>query len=185
MTTLGNKFFFLKPSIRFLRSSTLIVTLFILAACGYHAAGSGHNRLAAGQSLWVSYIRNESDNTSVQTVLRRAILDECHALRGLYPSGEQATADYRIQGTLRSYSVRIMSYTALDQAREYRLTLEVDLELYRKCETVPFWKGTLQSHQDYPADSNLALQRSAEEAALATASQILARKFLMSVEQDY
>jgi outer membrane lipopolysaccharide assembly protein LptE/RlpB len=178
-------FFFRSLSIRFLLSATLVVSLFILTACGYHAAGSEHNRLAAGHSLWVSFIRNESDSTSAQTVLRRAILDECHALRGLYPSGEPATADYRIQGNLRSYSVRIMSYTALDQAREYRLTLAVDLEMYRKSEAVPLWKGTLQSHQDYPADSNLALQRSAEEAALAAASQILARKFLMSVEQDY
>jgi len=164
--------------------SVLIVLLFI-SACGYHLAGTSSNRLAAGQSLWVSFIGIEIDSPSAQTVLRRSLLEECHALRGLFPSGDAASADLRIKGGLRSYSSRAMSYTALDQVREYRLTVEVDLELFRKGETTPLWKGTLQSYQDYPANKDLALQRSAEEAALAAASHILAQKFLMAVEQAY
>jgi hypothetical protein len=78
-----------------------------------------------------------------------------------------------------------MSYTALDQVREFRVTVEVDLELFRKGETTPLWKGTLLGYQDYPANKDLALQRSAEEAALSAASHTLAQKFLMAVEQAY
>jgi hypothetical protein len=78
-----------------------------------------------------------------------------------------------------------MSYSALDQARLYRLTLEVDLELFRKGDTAPFWKGTLQGFQDYPANTDLAQLRSSEAAALVSVSHILAQKFLMSVEQVY
>jgi outer membrane lipopolysaccharide assembly protein LptE/RlpB len=69
--------------------------------------------------------------------------------------------------------------------REYRLTIEVELELLRKGGSAPLWKGTLQAFQDYPANTNLALQHSAEEAALVAASRILAQKFLTSVEQSY
>lgn len=161
------------------------VLLLILAGCGYHFAGSSANKLAAGQSLWVSFIGIEIDSPSAQTVLRRSLLEESHALRGLYPSGSEATADLRVKGSLRSYTAGVMSYTALDLAREYRLSIEVELELYRKGETTPFWKGIIQSYQDYPTNTNLALQRSAEEAALAAASRILAQKFLMAVEQAY
>jgi hypothetical protein len=78
-----------------------------------------------------------------------------------------------------------MSYNTLDQVREYRLTVEVELELHRKNETTPLWKGIVQSYQDYPANTDLSLQRSAEEAALTAASHTLAQKFLMVVEQDY
>jgi outer membrane lipopolysaccharide assembly protein LptE/RlpB len=171
--------------------------LFTLAACGYHFAGSSGNRLVAGQSLWVSFIGIETDSSnsagqmtyspgsSAQTTLRRALLEECHALRGLYPSASEAGADIRMNGRLRSYSAGAVSYSALDLAREYRLTIEVELELSRKGETLPFWKGTIQSYQDYPANTDLALQRSAEEAALAAASRILAQKLLMAVEQAY
>ena len=78
-----------------------------------------------------------------------------------------------------------MSYSALDQVTEYRLTIEADLEMFRKGKITPLWKGTLRSYQDYPANKDLALQRSAEEAAFAAASHILAQKFLMTVEQVY
>ena len=78
-----------------------------------------------------------------------------------------------------------MSYSKLDQVKEYRLTVAVDLELFRKGETTPFWKGTIQSYQDFPSNTDLGLQRSSEAAALAAASHILAQKFLMAVEQAY
>src|SRR5512133_1973608 len=159
--------------------------VFVLTACGYHFAGSGSNRLASGQSLWVSFIGIEIDSPSAQTILRRSLLEECHALRGLYPSANEATADLRMTGRLRSSSAGAVSYTALDLAREYRLTIEVELEIFRKGETAPFWKGALQSYQDYPANSDLALQRSAEEAALAAASRTLAQKLVIAVEQSY
>jgi outer membrane lipopolysaccharide assembly protein LptE/RlpB len=163
----------------------LLIALFFISACGYHFAGSTANRLATGQSLWVSFIAIEIDSPSAQTVLRRALLEECHALRGLYPADSAATADLRMTGSLRSYATRAMSYSALDQVKEYRLTVEVELELFRKGEATPLWKGTIQSYQDYPANKDLALQRSSEEAALAAASHILAQKFLMAVEQAY
>ncbi len=161
------------------------VMLLFLPACGYQFTGSSNNMLASGQSLWVSFIKIEIDSPSVQTTLRRSLLEECHALRGLYPSANEATADLRITGNLRSYTSQIVSYTALDLAKEYRLTIGVELEVFKKGETVPFWKGTLQSFQDYPANTDLALQRSAEAAALDAASRKLAQKFLMSVEQSY
>ena len=169
----------------FFRLMSVLAMLFFMSACGYHFAGSAANRLAPGQSLWVSFIGIEIDSPSAQTVLRRALLEECHALRGLYPADTATTADLRVKGGLRSYAARAMSYTALDQVREYRLTVEVELELFRKGETTPIWKGTIQGYQDYPANTDLALQRSAEEAALAAASHILAQKFLMAVEQAY
>ncbi|MBL0226451.1 MAG: hypothetical protein IPQ16_13040 [Geobacteraceae bacterium] len=163
----------------------MLVLLFFVSACGYHVTGAAGSRLATGQSLWVSFIGNEIDSPSAQTVLRRALLEECHALRGLQPSGSAAAADLNIKGNLRSYATRAISYSALDQVREYRLTVEVDLELSRKGEAKPLWKGIIQSYQDYPANKDLSLQRSAEEAALTAASHLLAQKFLMAVEQAY
>lgn len=158
----------------------------LLSGCGYHLMGSTGNRLAPGQALWVSFIRNETISPSAQTVLRRALLEECHAMRGLAPAGNEGDADLQINGSLRSYTLRAISYSAIDQVREYRLDIEVELELRRKGGVAPLWKGTLQSSQDFPANiTQLALQHSAEEAALASASRILAQKFLTAVEQSY
>jgi len=160
--------------------------LSILTGCGYRFAGSGGSRFAPGQTLWVAFIGNVSTSSTAQTVIRRALLEEGHAMRGLPPAASEADADLIVTGSLRSFSSRAVSYNALDQVAEYRLTIEVELEMRRKGETAPLFKGTLQSFKDYPANIlNLTLQHSAQEAALAAASSILAQKFLMAVEQIY
>jgi len=190
-----NPFYFLRAFLRVsvspwqimfaVRLLCALSLLTLMAGCGYRLAGSAENRLESGQSLWVPFIANESVSPTAQTVIRRALLEEGHAMRGLYPAKSQADADLNVSGTLRSYATRAISYTSIDHAREYRLTIEVELELRRKGGTTPLWKGMLQASQDYPANSNLALQHSAEEAALAAASRILAQKFLTAVEQSY
>ena len=141
--------------------------------------------MASGQTLWVGFIANESTSSTAQTVIRRALLDESHAMRGLLTAGSQAEADLIVNGKLLSYSNQAVSYTAADQAGEYRLTIDVELELYRNKSDAPLWKGSVTAFRDYPANNNLALQRSAEEAALAAASHILAQKFLISIEHSY
>ena len=159
--------------------------LLFVAGCGYRFAGSAGNRIVADQSVWVAFIVNETISPTAQTVIRRALYEECHAMRGLYPADKEATADLRLKGKLTSYTLRAISYTAIDQAKEYRLLISVDLELHRKGETAPVWKGAVQASQDFPASTDLGIQRNAEEAALKAASQTLARKFLVSVEQAY
>ena len=162
-----------------------LLMLFLQAGCGYRLPGSAGNRLDAGQSLWVSFIANETVSPTAQTVLRRSLLEEAHLMRGLLPAGSRSDANLLVSGSLRSYTLKAISYTAADQAREYRLTIEVELELHRQGEVAPFWKGTLQAVQDYPANVNLGLQRNSEEAALTAASHKIARKFLSGVEQSY
>jgi len=167
---------------------TLLAALLLLllqTGCGYRLAASAGNRLDSGQAIWVAFIANESTSSSAQTVLRRSLLEEAHVMRGIAPAGSSAAANLLVSGALRSYAIRAISYSAADRAREYRLTIEVELELRRQGEPSPLWKGTLQAVQDYPANVDLALQRNSEEAALSAASRKIARKFLAAVEQTY
>jgi outer membrane lipopolysaccharide assembly protein LptE/RlpB len=157
----------------------------MLGGCGYRFAATSGNRLAAGQSLWVAFIANTSGSSTAQTVIRRALYGESHALRGLRPSDSEATADLKLKGRLVSYTNTAVSYTAVDQAKEYRLAISVELELSRRGDTAPLWKGILQASQDFPANTNLALQRNSQEAALEAASRILAQRLITAVEQSY
>jgi outer membrane lipopolysaccharide assembly protein LptE/RlpB len=163
----------------------LLCCLPLVAGCGYRFSGTAGNKIATDQSVWVAFIVNETVSPTAQTVIRRALYEECHAMRGLYPADKESTADLRVGGKLTSYTLKPISYTAIDQAREYRLLITVDLELHRKGETAPVWKGAVKASQDFPASTDLALQHNAEEAALKSASQTLARHFLVSVEQAY
>jgi outer membrane lipopolysaccharide assembly protein LptE/RlpB len=169
----------------------LLMAMLVLAGCGYRPAATAGNRLGPDHRLWVSFISNDTVSPTAQTVLRRALLEEAHAMRGIAPAATSADADLLVSGSLRSYSSRIISYGDLEQdhdydrAREYRLTIAVELELRSTGDQSLAWKGTLQAFQDYPANRDLALQHSAEEKALAAASRKIAQKLLLSLEQSY
>lgn len=163
----------------------LVMISFVLTGCGYHLTATSSSQLASGQKLWVPFLANESISPSAQTVLRRAIYDECHALRGLSASGSESSADLFIKGKLVSYSNRIVSYDSQDHVTEYQLNIEVELELYRTGSAVPFWKGMLRSSKIYPVNANLALQRNAEEKALESAARVIAQKLVLAAEQSY
>jgi outer membrane lipopolysaccharide assembly protein LptE/RlpB len=173
-------------SVRLRRAAILFICLSVLVAgCGYRFAATSGNRLEAGQSIWVGFVANTTSSTTAQSVIRRALYGESHALRGLRPADSEASADLKLKGRLVSYTNTAISYTAVDQAKEYRLAISVELELSRKGDASPLWKGILQASQDFPANTNLALQRNAQEAALDAASRILAQRLLTAVEQSY
>lgn len=169
----------------------LLVAMLVLAGCGYRPAATAGNRLGPNHRLWVAFISNDTVSPTAQTVLRRALLEEAHSMRGITPAASSADADLVVTGSLRSYSSRVISYGDLEQdhdydrAREYRLAIEVELEMRSTEDPSLTWKGTLQAFQDYPANKDLALQHSAEEKALAAASRKVAQKLLLALEQSY
>lgn len=167
------------------RLGILLPLFFILNGCGYHLTSSATQRLNIGQQLWVPFISNESVSPTAQTVLRRALYDECHALRGLVPAESEGAATLIVKGKLLSYGSGVMAYNAIDQVRTLRMYISAELELYRKGEIKPLWKGVLSAEKDYQAQTDLALQRNAEESALDGAGRILAQKFIFAAEQSY
>jgi outer membrane lipopolysaccharide assembly protein LptE/RlpB len=167
------------------RWMVLLFLVMTVSGCGYHVTNSSSGRFESIRTVWVPFFANESISPTAQTVLRRAFYDELQALRGLGPAGSEASADLAMKARIISYSSRAVSYDALDQAREYLLTLNVDLEIRKKDQTVPFWKGLLGGTTQYSANSNIALQRNAEEQALDAAARIIAHKFILAMEESY
>ena len=158
----------------------------LVAGCGYHLTNSHSSRqFGTAQTIWVPFFNNESVSPTAQTVLRRAFYEELHALRGLNPAGSEESADLAMKARLISYSSRAVSYNALDRAREFSLSLNVELEISKKGEAAPLWKGQIQGAKQYPANRDLALQRNAEEQALDAAARIIAHKFISALEESY
>lgn len=156
------------------------------AGCGYHLTNAqSSRRLGTAQKIWVPFFSNESISPTAQTVLRRAFFEEFHALRGLSPAGSEEGADLAMKARIISYSSKAVSYDGLDQAREFSLSLTVELELSKKGESAPLWKGQIQGSKQYPANRNLALQRNAEEQALDAAARIIALKFITALEESF
>jgi len=167
------------------RLLVLLLVLNSVTGCGYHLTSSSSQHLGGSQKIWVPFFTNESISPTAQTVLRRAFYEELHALRGLSPASSEGSADLAMKARIISYSSRVVSFSAIDQAKQYSLSLTVELEITKKGDTSPLWKGQLQAEKQYPASTNLALQRNAEEQALDAAARIIAHKFISALEESY
>lgn len=163
----------------------LALLLITAAGCGYRMTNAQSGRLGDARQIWVPFFGNESISPTAQTVLRRAFYEELHALRGLTPAGSEAAAELAMKARIISYSSRVVSYSAIDQAREYSLSLNVELEIAKRGQTLPLWKGQIQAAKQFPASSDLALQRNAEDQALDAAARIIAHKFISALEETY
>jgi len=173
------------PASLWIRVMFLALLLGTAAGCGYHVTNTQPGRLGDARNVWVPFFGNESISPTAQTVLRRAFYEELHALRGLNPAATAAGADLVMKARLVSYTSKAVSYDVLDHAREYSLSLAVELEIAKRGETAPLWKGQLQGAKQYPANTDLALQRNAEEQALDAAARIIAHKFITALEESY
>lgn len=168
-----------------LRRLLLVLLLNILAGCGYHLTNSSSQQLGMSKTVWIPFFNNESISPTAQTVLRRAFYDELYALRGISPAMDEESSDLAMKARIVSYTTKVVSYNALDQAREFSLNLNVELEIAKRENKLPLWKGKLQVTKQYPANTNLALQRNSEEQALDAAARIIAHKFISAVEESY
>lgn len=168
----------------------VLVVLMMLNGCGYRFTGSNTlNTHYNGRTVWVDFIGNTTSSSTAQTNLKRGFIEEFHAFRGMQPAPARSESDLLVSGSIKSYSIRAVSYTAADQVRENRLTIEVELEVRDKTSQTALWKGILSASQDFPASDprnpNLALQKNAEEAALVAASRNLAQSLITSMEVSY
>lgn len=162
-----------------------VLLLLLTSGCGYHLTNQHSGRQLDAKTIWIPFFGNESVSPVAQTVLRRSFYEEFHALRGLTPAANEAVADLTMQTRLLSYSNKATSYSSLDKAVIYTMLIEVELAIFKNGDKTPFWKGRLSAEKQYPANSNLAVQRNAEEQALDAASRIVAQKLVSALEETY
>jgi outer membrane lipopolysaccharide assembly protein LptE/RlpB len=164
---------------------SLALLLLLTSGCGYHLTNHHSDRQLDAKTIWIPFFGNESVSPVAQTVLRRSFYEEFHAQRGLTPAANEAAADLTVQSRLLSYSNKATSYSYFDKAVTYIVVVEVELALFKNGEKAPFWKGRLSTEKQYPANSNLAVQRNAEDQALDAASRIVAQKLISALEETY
>lgn len=160
----------------------------MLTGCGYRFTADSGTRLSADQKVWVAYFQNNTVYPNASVTLKRALFDQFAALRGILPAATPDDGQLVVEGTLTGYGAGVVSYTAADSAKEYRLTVSAEVTVRRKGDAKhakPLWKGTVSAWQDYPVSATIELQRNNEDAALVAASQKLAQQVIWNLEQNY
>lgn len=166
----------------------LLLTVLLLAGCGYRFTADSGTRLPAGQTVWVPFFKNATVYANGSVALKRAIFDQFAEQRNILPAATAEQGDLILEGTLTGYGAGVVSYSAADTAKEYRLTITADITVRKRGaskDSKPLWKGTVSAWQDYPVAATVELQRSSEDAALTAASRKLAQQLIWNLEQQY
>jgi outer membrane lipopolysaccharide assembly protein LptE/RlpB len=158
-----------------------VLALTTLCGCGYSLA-SRNTLLPSGQSVAVRQFANRTYQPNIEAEFRRALVSE------LVARGSNVTDDvteFVVSGEIVSLATDMSAFSAADKVAYYRVSMEVRLQLVdRRSDTVA-WKGSETVVQEYPANTDLALQRNAREAAVTAACARAAQRLVARMNQSF
>lgn len=170
---------------RFFAFWLLMIVGIVLTGCGYHHVGNVAGSPAGGEDgVHIPIFANKSYRPGLETILTSSLVDE-FARRSGGKAVDEAAARLVLNGTVLSYTVTPVSYTAADKIREYRSTIKVVATLSDRQSGKVLWKGELSGSQDYPENSNLALQQNSEDAAVREICRRLAEQIHEKTQEDF
>jgi len=125
---------------------------------------------------------NRTYQANIEAELRQAFVT------ALVARGEKVSADLPdlvVSGEIHSQSVDASAFSGDDKARYYRITFVVEAQLSDRRSGAVVWKGAETIRQEYPANSDLALQRNAHGAAVSAACIRAAELLVVKMNQSF
>lgn len=163
----------------------VILPLLLLAGCGYHFPGHDGGHLAAyGESITIPIFANKTQKANLEILLANELLDEFHRKRGIKVLDAEG-GDLQLSGTITSYGTAAVSYSAIDTVKEYRATMVVEAVLKSNKDGKVIWKGTVSRSQDFPANTDIALQRNSEDAAIREILAKVTQELYLNMTNDF
>jgi outer membrane lipopolysaccharide assembly protein LptE/RlpB len=166
--------------VRIVIVSIFLAAVLLLGGCGYHLSGSaGIPPAVAGKRIAVAIFVNKGYRANMGSILTGSLIDEFARRTGGLVVAEN-NAELRLDGTILSYSTTAISFTAADTVKEYRAVVTAECSLTERNSGKVVWKGTVSQWQDYPVNTDVALQQNSEDAAI----REISRKIAQQVYQD-
>lgn len=125
---------------------------------------------------------NRTYQPYIEAELRQALVHEL-ASRGGTVSGD--LSDFVLSGEIISLTAEASAFSAVDQAKHYRILVEVQSQLADRKSGRIVWKGTETIRQGYPASADLAIERNAHDAAVTAACASAARTLVEKMNQSF
>jgi hypothetical protein len=142
-----------------MRRAALLAVL-LLAACGYHLAGTGTTVPEGARTIRIERFTNHTREAGLDVHLHRAVEDEFRR-QGTLRVVTEGDADVVLSGTIRRFTSVPVAFSATDEAVQYQGIMQVSLRLTeRESGHVLFENKLLQESQDFGAVSGVVISSS-------------------------
>lgn len=151
-------------------SRTFIVSLLLLVSlgCGYRTLGSGKEAMGMPggvRTLSIPFFTNLTGRPDVETVITSALVSEFMNTVEIVPPGKGEAV---MEGVIKKYRVRPVSFTQNDIVNEYRLTVVFSVRIVRTSDGELLWEDKhVKDYEDFVVNpDNVISTKDAERSAL-------------------
>jgi lipopolysaccharide assembly LptE-like protein len=142
-----------------MRRAALLAVL-VLAACGYHLAGTGTTVPEGARTIRIERFTNHTREAGLDVHLHRAVEDEFRR-QGTLRVVTEGDADVVLSGAIRRFTSVPVAFSATDEAVQYQGIMQVSLRLTEhESGHVLFENKLLQESQDFGAVSGVVISSS-------------------------
>jgi len=164
----------------------LIITLFATTlGCGYHIMGKGGEFPEGITSLAISPLENTTKEANLSAIFVSALRREFIYRREVEIVTENK-ADASLQGTITSIMTRSIAYDREARAREYRVTITLDLLLVRRGNGEILWQGNeITGFEEYLASTDVIVEEGRKNTAIRKLADDLAEEIYIKIKERF
>ncbi len=168
-----------------MKTFLLLTLLTLLGGCGYHFPGQGGALPAGVEKLYVPLFINKTTEPQLENYLSSRVSEVFSRNKQVSLVESPNDADAVLEGVIRSYSSRALSYNQNDNISEYRSTMVVDASLRQVGTEQLLWQGSVSWQNQYAAADDKALQQDLERQAIDEITLRLAEDLLYKMLDDF
>jgi len=162
----------------------LLVTLSLIAGCGYHLAGTQNTLPPHLKTIAIPVFDNTSSEPEIHrnltNVIRQSFISD-----GRLKVTDEKNADLLMKGKLGYYNLRAVSFSSSDVASEYYVELGVSIDVGDQVKKKPFMKQSFTTKWDFRTTADVINSEAARQAALNDAYKDLANRLVSTVIDQF
>ena len=168
-------------------SIVIVITILITTSlgCGYKLMGRGGEFPEGISSLAIGPLEHTTKEANLGAIFVSALRREFiyrHEVKIVSEQKAQAT----LQGTITSIKVRSLAYDEEARAREYRVTITLDLLLIRRENNEILWQGNaITGSEEYFASSDVMVEEGRKNAAIRLIADDLAETIYIKIKERF
>lgn len=162
-----------------------VLSLLLLAACGYHFPGSKQSLPGGVEKLYIPLFVNQTAEPRLEVLLSSAVSEVFVRRQNISQVSDPALAEATLEVKILAYESRALSYNQQDDISEYRSTIRAAANLRQLSDGRTLWRGEVAWSADYPAADDKSRQEDLEQGAIEEISQRLAEELLYRLRDGF
>lgn len=172
-----------------IKGITLVMAIITLCSatlgCGYKLMGRGGEFPDEITSLAIGPLENRTKEANLGAIFVSALRKEFIFRREVEIVNEQK-AQAALQGTITSLTVCSLAYDEEARAREYRVTITLNLLLIRKGDDAILWRGdNIEGESEYLASTNVIVEEGRKDSAVRKIAADLAEEIYIKIKERF